>query len=181
MNRLEVLQLGASALSAPVGPVSNAHTNPTPLPYLAYGVGIGSGRGVGVFFDEPVLVVQHAGRGEVRVTIPRANFAVVKRWIAAPEPKERPSTEVEAPGSDVRYGRAFDRPTAMCAAARGVYIALIAFPAMPYVVHYDPDRAEFQTYALGSNVRITVLFERAPRLYYVAAATAEPQFIDSVT
>jgi hypothetical protein len=158
------------ATNAPVMPVAAGLT----LPYFGFAAGIGSNRGVGVLFSDPVLIVQDDVTTR-RLTIPRADL-YAEGWRPAVEPAAPPTTDVSGPPSgDVTYGRMPDHATALCRAKNGVYVAMVAFPTVPYLVHYDADADRFRTYALpaSTNRAVTVVFERPDRLYYVLAGSTE--------
>ena len=183
MNRFDALQLsGGTLLSVGLDVFAKPAARPVTLPQLAFSVGIGSYRGVGVFYDDPVLVVQDDERaGEKRLTIPRADLQGEPRWRLTPEPSQAPATDVNTPpGSDVIYGRIPDHATALCRGRGGVYVAMVAFPTLPYLVHFDVQKNEFRTHPLPSSQQVSVVFEQPGRLYYIVAGTTDLRIMDAV-
>lgn len=182
MNRLNTLQASVGALlSMAAIPPPGRPAGTVALPELAFAVGIGSNRGVGVLFDDPVLVVQDP-RGERRLLIPRADLDGDARWQLASEPLQPSTSDVKtAPGSDVIYGRIRDRATALCRGTGGVYVAMLAFPTLPYLVHYHADRNEFKTFPLPSSQPVIGLFQQPSRLYYFIVDTADLRSIVTAT
>ena len=184
MNRLDAIQLsGGTLFSVGLDAFARPAAHALTLPQLAFAVGIGTYRGVGVFYDDPVLVVQDDERAaEKRLTIPRADLQGEPRWRLTAEPSQAPATDVNTPpGSDVIYGRIPDRATALCRGGGGVYVAMRAFPSLPYLVHYDVNKREFRTHPLPSSQPVMVVFEQVGRLYYIVAGTIDPRVVDAVT
>jgi hypothetical protein len=183
MNRLDVLQLsGGTLLSLGLDASAKPVARTLILPQLAFSVGIGNYRGIGVFYDDPVLVLQDDTAAEKRLTIPRADLQGAPRWRLTPQPSQAPGTNVNTPsGSDVIYGLIPDRATALCRGGAGVYVAMLAFPTFPYLVHYDAQKNEFRTYPLPSSQQVIVMFGQAGRLYYVLAGTTDLRVMDAVT
>jgi hypothetical protein len=184
VNRLEAIRLSGGtiasfAASAPAPVVRPGLT----LPQFAFAIGIGSNRGVGVLFDDPVLVIQDDDTTVVkRLIIPRAQLQGPQRWRDAVEPAVRPTTDAGGPpNNDIAYGPVRDRATALCRSARGVYVAMLAFPTLPYLVHYDVDNRQFRTYALPSSQRVMVVFERPGHVYYILAGETELRSADLAT
>jgi hypothetical protein len=183
MNRFDALQLsGGMLLSVGFDALARPAEHTLTLPQLAFSVGIGDYRGVGVFYDNPVLVVQDENAAEKRRTIPRANLQGELQWRLTPEPAQAPSTDVNtSPGSDVIYGRIPDRATALCRGGAGVYVAMLAFPTLPYLVHYDAQKNEFRTYPLPPSQQVVVMFGQPGRLYYVVAGTTDLRKVEAAT
>lgn len=175
MNRLDALKLsGGTLMSLGATLPGGAAPNVLTLPQLAFSVSIGPNRGVGVLFDDPLLVIQDDRAAEKRLTIPRADLQTEPRWRPTPEPRQPPATDVNTqPTGDVIYGRIRDRATALCRATGGIYVAMLAFPTLPYLVHYDADKNSFQTYPLPSSQQVIALFEQPGRLYYFIAGTTD--------
>ncbi|MDQ6944074.1 MAG: hypothetical protein M3169_16370 [Candidatus Eremiobacteraeota bacterium] len=182
MNRLDALQLsGGALLSVGLDTSTRPPSNALTLPQLAFSVGIGTDRGIGVFYDNPLLVVQDEYAAEKRLTIPRAELQGEPRWRLTPEPSQAPATDVNTPpGSDVIYGRIPDRATALCRGGAGVYVAMVAFPALPYLVHYDAQKNEFRTHPLPASQQVIVVFEQPGRVNYIVAGTTDLRVVDAV-
>ena len=183
MNRLDALQLtGGTLLSLGVDASARPAARALRLPELAFSVSVGPYRGVGVCFDDPVLVVQDLRGTENRFTIPRADLQGESRWRLTPEPARAPTTSVDAgPTSDVIYGPIPDRATALCRGTGGVYVAMLAFPTLPYLVHYDAKTNEFRTHPLPSSQSVIAVFEQPGRVHYFVAGTTDLRVVDAVT
>lgn len=175
MRRVDALQLGSGTLFALAAKSPAAADSPNlTLPYFAFAVGIGTERGVGVLFDDPILVVEDNRAMTKRLTIPRADFQSERRWLLAAEPAEPPATNVSGlPASNGTTARISDSATALCRGTGGVYIAMLAFPTRPYLVHYEAEKNEFRTYALPSSQPVHVVFQSPGRLNYILAGSIE--------
>lgn len=181
MKRVEALRVGSASIasfaaSVPADPARSVLT----LPQFAFALGLGSNRAVGVLFDDPVLVLQDDETAAVtRRIIPRAELRRPQRWLNAAEPAVAPATHASGPpNNDVIYGEILDRATALCRSTHGVYVAMLAFPTLPYLVHYDLDKHDFRTYALPSSQRVMVVFERPGRVYYILAGETDLRWAD---
>jgi hypothetical protein len=129
-----------------------------------------------------VLVVQDLRGTEHRLTIPRADLQGVPRWRLTPQPAQAPATKVDAgPASDVTYAPIPDRATALCRGTGGVYIAMLAFPTLPYLVHYNVAKAEFRTHPLPSSQSVIAVFEQPGRVHYFVAGTTDLRAVEPVT
>jgi hypothetical protein len=182
MNRFDALQLsGATLLSLGLDATPKPAPRALTLPELGFSVSVGPYRGVGVLFDDPVLVVQDL-RGTVRrLTIPRADLQGEARWRLTPEPAQPPTTKViSAPESDVSYGPIADRATALCRGTGGVYIAMLAFPTLPYLVHFDARKNEFRTRPLPSSQSVIAVFEQPERVHYFVTGTTDLRVVEPV-
>jgi hypothetical protein len=183
MNRFDALQLsGGSLMSLGLDASAPPAACAPRLPELAFSVSVGPYRGVGVLSDDPVLVVQDLRGTEKRLTIPRADLAGELRWRVTPEPARAPFTDLNtAPGGDVTYGPVPDRATALSRATGGVYVAMLAFPTLPYLVHYNAAKGEFRTHPLPSSQPVIAVFEQPGRVHYFVAGTTDLRSVEAVT
>ena len=183
MNRLEALQLSGGTLlslglEAPTKPAARALR----LPELAFSVGVTPYRGIAVLVDEPVLVVQDLRGTENRLTIPRADLQGEPRWRVMPQPAQAPATKIDAgPDSDVTYAPIPDGATALCRGTGGVYLAMLAYPRFPYLVHYDARSNEFRARPLPSSRPVIAVFEQPGGVHYVVAGTNELRAVEPLT
>jgi hypothetical protein len=181
MNRSEALRAGYACAATIAGLTSAGDVHqPTRLADFAFALGLGSGRGLGVLFGSPEIVVENDRGEEKRLIVPRAT-GEPGRWNAAAIPAQLPGTHVDTrPGNDVRYGYVLDRATGLCGGPGGAYLAMLAFPTLPYLVYYNADREHFRTFALPSSQAVIGLFVQPPRLYYIRAGAAELRSVEIV-
>ncbi len=183
MNRRDALQLSSGTLlslglEVPAKPAAH----PLRLPELAFSVGVNPYRGIGVLVDEPVLVVQDLRGTEIRLTIPRADLQGEPRWRLTPQPAQAPTTKIDAgPNSDVTYAPIPDFATALCRGTGGIYVAMLAYPRFPYLVHYHAVKNEFRTHPLPSSQPVIAVFERPAGVHYVVAGTTELRVVEPPT
>jgi hypothetical protein len=151
------------------------------LAEYAFAVGIGSGRGVGVLFDTPEIIVDDVNAPTRRRIVPRPAIQNDDRWQPVRVPAHMPATDVDTNrGSDVTYGHILDRATGLCGGEGGVYIAMLAFPTLPYLAFYHAVQDRFWARPLSPSQAIVGLIVQRGRLHYIHAGSAELRSVEVV-